>query len=123
MGKKKKSDNGSPTIILHFPAYMTTQQATEIAGSLGIVYPGVRAEVVTAQSSTSKRSGKMPLTVGERVKAYREEKKLSQVDLARLTQLSQATIASIETNRRTPGVAVLQKLAGLFGCPLEDLLD
>lgn len=49
--------------------------------------------------------------LGERLKFFRENRKLTQKDLAKLANVSQATIAHIEKSSKDPSVDTLKKLA------------
>jgi transcriptional regulator with XRE-family HTH domain len=61
-------------------------------------------------------------TFGERLKLLREEKGLSQVELAKLYNLSQSTIAYYETNSKQPSNETLQNLADFFQTTIDYLL-
>ena len=58
----------------------------------------------------------------ERLKELRIEKKLSQIDLAKATGISQAGIAKWETGDRTPSLDCLIILAKYFGVTLDYLV-
>lgn len=49
--------------------------------------------------------------LGERLKFFRESRKLTQAQLAKLADVSQATIAHIEKSSKDPSVETLRKLA------------
>lgn len=49
--------------------------------------------------------------ISERVKYLRDLRKLSQTELAKLSGVSQATVAQIESGRKDPSVTTLKKLA------------
>ncbi|MEW8957827.1 MAG: helix-turn-helix transcriptional regulator [Moorella sp. (in: firmicutes)] len=58
----------------------------------------------------------------ERLKKLREDKGLSQREIARLLGFAPSTIAMYETNKRTPDPETLQKLADFFGVSVDYLL-
>lgn len=58
----------------------------------------------------------------ERLKKLREDKGLSQRELARLIGFAPSTIAMYETDKRTPDPETLQRLADFFGCSVDYLL-
>jgi len=58
----------------------------------------------------------------ERVKELREERGLTQTQLAQAAGLSQAAIAKWETGDRTPSMDSIIILAKFFGCPSDYLL-
>lgn len=58
----------------------------------------------------------------ERLKKLREDRGLSQRELARLIGFAPSTIAMYETDKRNPDPETLQKLADFFGCSVDYLL-
>lgn len=58
-----------------------------------------------------KKDGENMLTVGERIKAYRKERGLTQKELAEKSNLSRSHIASIEGNQYTPSLATLGEIS------------
>lgn len=67
------------------------------------------------------------LTVGERIKAYRKERGLTQKELAEKSNLSRSHIASIEGNQYTPSLATLNEISKALGIDsallISDTLD
>lgn len=69
--------------------------------------------------------------LGERVKFLREARKLTQSELARISKISQATVAHIERGSKDPSVSTLKKIASaldthvatLFGTDEVFVLD
>lgn len=61
-------------------------------------------------------------TLGDRLRALRENLKLSQVELAKILSVANSTISQWEANNRTPDPATLQRLADFFGCSVDYLL-
>lgn len=51
------------------------------------------------------------MTVGERIKELRTQKKLTQTELAKLVELSYIQVGRYETNKSNPSADVLQRLA------------
>lgn len=58
----------------------------------------------------------------ERLKILRNEKNLTQRELAKLVKLSPSTIAMYETGQRMPDPEILQKLADVFNVTTDYLL-
>lgn len=58
-----------------------------------------------------KRAVKIDYNLGERLVFLREQRKMTQKDLAELAKVSQATIAHIERQTKDPSVTTLKKLA------------
>jgi putative transcriptional regulator len=58
-----------------------------------------------------------------RVKEFREKKKITQEKLAELTDVSRQTIISIESGRYVPSLELALKFAKLFKCKVEDLFE
>lgn len=59
---------------------------------------------------------------GERLKELRIERKVSQMELAKITGVSQSAIAKWELGRSDPGATALIKLAKYFGESVDYLL-
>ena len=57
------------------------------------------------------------------LKQLRERDKLSQVQLARLLEVSQSTVGMWESGRNKPTYAMLGKIAGVFGVPVGMLVE
>jgi putative transcriptional regulator len=58
-----------------------------------------------------------------RLRALRQEWRLSQAELAHLAGVSRQTINAIETERYDPGLPLAFTLAGLFGLRIEDIFE
>ena len=56
-----------------------------------------------------------------RVKELRQQRNLSQTDLARLACVGQTTISSIETGRYVPRVDIAIKVSQALGLAVEDV--
>jgi transcriptional regulator with XRE-family HTH domain len=61
------------------------------------------------------------VNVGDRLRALREEKKLSQGDLEKLTGLFRCYISRVENGHTVPAMETLEKLARAFEVPLYQL--
>lgn len=61
-------------------------------------------------------------SIGERIKNARKIAGLTQLELAKKTDLSRSYIGDIEKNRYNPSVSTLQLIATATNTPLEDLL-
>lgn len=57
------------------------------------------------------------------IKRIREEKALSQSDLAEILSVDRSTIAKWETGASAPRVETLRKLANYFDCSIDELLN
>lgn len=55
--------------------------------------------------------------------AYRDERDLSQADLAELVGVSRQTINAIERERYNPSLDLAFALADIFECRIEDLFQ
>lgn len=62
------------------------------------------------------------LALGRAVRAIRDEKKISQVQLAEATGLAQAWISQIERGRRNPSWSNVLRLAEGLGVRLSELV-
>ena len=57
------------------------------------------------------------------VKKLREEKRLSQVQLARICNMAQSSISYIESGEKSPSLNTLQILAKAFDLSIAELID
>lgn len=62
------------------------------------------------------------MTFGERLKMLREEKRLTQKQVADELGFESATISKYEKDMREPNIESLVKLANLFNISLDELL-
>lgn len=63
------------------------------------------------------------MTVGERIKELRTQKKLTQTELAKLVELSYIQVGRYETNKSNPSADVLQRLATALDITTDYLDD
>lgn len=71
---------------------------------------------------TKKTSPVEPPAVGERIKALRQQHKLSLDDLSLRAGVSKSMLSQIERNQANPTVAVVWRLANALEVPLPELL-
>lgn len=64
----------------------------------------------------------MTLTTGEKLKAMRTERKLTQQQIADQIEATKSLVSMYESGRRMPGRKTLCKLANLFGVTVDYLL-
>ncbi|MEB6088235.1 helix-turn-helix domain-containing protein [Enterococcus casseliflavus] len=62
------------------------------------------------------------MTIGEKIKSKRSEKKYTQEDLANLLHVSRSTISSWEVGRTYPDLDMVVKISNLFDITLDELL-
>lgn len=60
--------------------------------------------------------------IGERIKSLREERKITQQELARYLGVSQKTISNYENGERSPDPDTLRKIADYFDVTVDYLL-
>ena len=60
--------------------------------------------------------------LGEKIKKYREEKKITQVEVAEILGVKPATISKYEAGTLEPNIESLKKLAELFEVSVDELL-
>lgn len=60
--------------------------------------------------------------LGKRIKSERERKGLSQIELAKLLNISNTTLSQYETGQRIPSDEIKIKLAEIFNCSVDYLL-
>ena len=63
------------------------------------------------------------MTIGERIRKFRTEKKLSQSTLGSKLGISQQQIAQYELGTRTPKIDTLAKIANALDIDIDNLLD
>jgi len=63
------------------------------------------------------------MRIGEKIKLARNEKGLTQVELAEKLGISRSAIACYETERRTPDFKDLQNIASMLGVSVEYFAD
>lgn len=59
---------------------------------------------------------------GQNMKRIRTKKKMSQGDIARALDVHRAYVSGIETGKRNPTLATLEKLASALGVSVSELL-
>lgn len=65
-----------------------------------------------AKTTTTTKSPQTPeYSLGERLKFIRESRKITQSTLAKLAGMTQATIANIEKENKSPSIETLEKIA------------
>ena len=58
----------------------------------------------------------------EKIKEIRKEQRLTQQELATMSQLSRSSIINFEKDKRNPKVKDLQKIAKVLNVPVEKLI-
>jgi DNA-binding XRE family transcriptional regulator len=84
---------------------------------IGDVYMGRAGSVDEMPDKIQRRAGH----VGSVIKKKREEKDLTQVDLAKLTGLPQSHICRLEKGTHSPSFKTLEKIANALGVAVGDL--
>lgn len=56
------------------------------------------------------------------MKRIREEKKMSQGDIFRVTKIERAYISNLEAGKQNPTLETIEKLATSLGVPVDELL-
>ena len=64
----------------------------------------------------------MESSVAKKIRSFRNEKGITQGELAKETNLSRNTIVNFETERRDPRVKDLRKIARALDVPIEQFL-
>lgn len=63
------------------------------------------------------------MTLGEKIKFYRKQQKITQKQLAEQCSLAEITIRQYEAGKYIPKIGNLQKIASAFNIPLSELLE
>lgn len=58
-----------------------------------------------------------------KIRFFRENAGMTQMELAEKLGVTQAAIAMWESGSRNPNIITIKKLATIFGCTADDLLD
>jgi transcriptional regulator with XRE-family HTH domain len=61
------------------------------------------------------------MIIGDRLRAFREQKKLSQGDIEKRTGLLRCYISRVENNHTVPALETLEKMARAMDMPLYQL--
>lgn len=62
-------------------------------------------------------------TVGDNLRILRMERGMTQEDIANRLNITRFSVANYETNRREPGIALLQKYAEAFNTSIDELTN
>ncbi len=63
------------------------------------------------------------MNVGKNIRIRREERRLSQKEVAKMTGISQAMLCQIERGTKNPSIQIGKEIADILGCSMEDLLS
>ncbi|WP_439480946.1 helix-turn-helix domain-containing protein, partial [Algoriphagus formosus] len=63
------------------------------------------------------------MKLGSRLKKIREEKKLSQHEVAHLLEVSQKTLSNIETGKTVPNILQIAKLGAIYEINMLEFLE
>lgn len=82
------------------------------------LFVGASKTIIDNNKAMSKR---IPKSLGGKVKFYREDRKLYQVELADIVGISTGYVGSIEQGVRSPSLKVLKKIAKALKVSPRDL--
>lgn len=60
------------------------------------------------------------MNIGKKIKKYRKEKGLTQLDLATKSNMSRSYLADVENNRYNPSVDTIKSIANALDVPMEE---
>jgi len=60
--------------------------------------------------------------LGENIKRIRAEKDMSQGDLCRVLELDRAYMSNVESGKKNPTLATIEKIAGALDVSVDELL-
>ena len=72
---------------------------------------------------TTKNKAQLLTEIGNRIRLKREEKNLSQQDLAAFCNFEKTNMSRLEAGRTNPTISTLFKISQALGIKLVDLLD
>ena len=61
--------------------------------------------------------------LGDKIKVYRENKKMTQNDIADILNVSAGTVSKYESGTLEPSIESLKRLSELFGISIDELLS
>jgi len=61
--------------------------------------------------------------LGENIKRIRTEKNMTQGDICRALDLDRGYVSSLESGKRNPTLAMIERVAGALGVASKELLD
>lgn len=61
--------------------------------------------------------------IGDKIKLYRENKKMTQAEVAQILGVTSTTISKYESNDLEPNIESLKKLSEIFGVSVDKLID
>jgi len=61
--------------------------------------------------------------IGERIRKIREEKNISQQEIAALCDFEKSSMSRLEAGRTNPTVTTLYKISAALGVTIKDLVD
>ncbi|MEW6228643.1 MAG: helix-turn-helix transcriptional regulator [Bacillota bacterium] len=67
--------------------------------------------------------GEVRQRVGSRLRALRQDRRLTQEELAELAEIHPTFLAKIEGGQRLPSLAVIRRLAGALGVPAASIVS
>ena len=65
----------------------------------------------------------LQIAIGKRIKSIREEKNISQQDIAGLCNIEKSNFSRLEAGNTNPTIYTLSKIAEYLGVSLKDLVD
>jgi len=72
---------------------------------------------------TTKDKDQLLVKIGNRIKSLREQKNISQQDLAALCNFEKANMRRIEAGRTNPTIYTLHKISQGLGVSLSEIVD
>lgn len=64
----------------------------------------------------------MKINMGKNIRKRREQKHMSQIELAEMLGVTSAAVSSWELDRTSPKMGVIEKMCEIFGCTADDLV-
>lgn len=61
------------------------------------------------------------MSIAERIKKYRSDKRYTQKELAALLNVKPTTVSGWELGRNTPSIEMIKKLASIFGVSFDNM--
>lgn len=65
----------------------------------------------------------MEISIGKKIRAWRKERNMTQVQLANAASISRSYLASVEIDRYNPSVDTLKAIAAVLNIPVSFLLE
>lgn len=83
----------------------------------------LKLERAFAFVDTSQQAYSFASNIGNHIRSRREQKKLTQAELATASQIDRSYLSQVEKGKRRISLEVAHRIATALGCTVEDLIN